>query len=215
MKFLVGFVGVLLIAGLTGGLFYAILKKKLLLAKSLGVGVLVVSGLWLWWLSSTPAPSMPTVGIPGSEIWSQTLQSPSPKTVWEFFKDYWLWIVLVLVGPFWVLGHFANPWAKATKGIIGAIAVMLVGALIVHGVWGESSPEKVLSLTAPANGNSPTISSGENGSSVTFSGKNFIGHCIYTNGRDEAYPCSTGDGLIKLYVQDTSGKENTVTYTRS
>ena len=142
-------------------------------------------------------------------------ESPSPRRVWEFFKDYWLWIVLVLVGPFWALGYFANPWAKAAKGIIGAIAVMLVGALIVHGVWGESSPENVLTLTAPANGKSPPIDSGKNGSFVTFSGKDYIGHCIYNDGRDEAYPCSTGDGLIKLYVQDTSGKENTVTYTRS
>lgn len=137
MKDLLEFFGVLLIAAMIGGLIYAAVKRNLVLGVSLVAGLLIVSGVW-WWLSSSPAPGTPQTA--GSGTLSQALQSPSPGGVWEFFKNYWLWIVLVLAIPFSILFAFKETWAKATQGVLVTVATVLVGAMIVHGIWGEKTP---------------------------------------------------------------------------
>lgn len=146
---------------------------------------------------------------------ANTLSSPDPSpslsTVDGTIKKYWLWIALILGVLYFVSGAVAKPWTKAVQGMTMAVAVVLAGVLVANLFWGEKPAEKVMTLTAPPNGDSPSIS-GPNGHIVAFEGKGFVMHCIYNDDRDEAYPCSTGKGLIKQYVHDTSGKQNTVTY---
>ena len=139
MNILVGFVSVLLIAALAGGLIYTIVKRKLVPAILLAVGVLIVGGLW-WWLSSTPTPSAATGTSSGPGTWSSLLQF-TPKGVWQFFRDYWFWVSLILAGLFFGFGAAAKskPWAKAVQGMVILIAITLAGAMAVHGIWGESS----------------------------------------------------------------------------
>ena len=215
MKDLLEFMGVLLIAAMVGGLIYAIVKRKLALGISLIVGLLVVGVLW-WWLSSPPT----TTTLSESKTLSHALQAPEPKKVWEFFKDYWLWAILVLTGLyFWFDGMTPAPaWSKGAKSMIVALAVLMTGAMVVHGIWGEKSPSQQTQqqlvmpmLTMPANGDSPHISAPDAGYAPSFTGFGFVSRCVYSNGNDLEYPCVTGP-IVYYYVRDTSGKTNTVSY---
>lgn len=158
------------------------------------ITVLLLLVCWLLWLSQEP----------GHE---QLLQPPSPRAVWEWTKDYWLWVVLILGIPFGLLFIVQKPWAKALQWCLAVVAA----GLLFSGLWEEEEPSVPLTLTAPANGDSPRIS-GPNGHVVSFNGSGYVMHCVYSDGRDEAYPCSSGVGLIEQYVRDVSGKQNTVTY---
>lgn len=135
MKDILEFIGILLIATMVGGLIYAIVKKKLALGISLVAGLLVVGVLW-WWLSSPPTPNEPTE----AGTLSQTLQSPSPKEVWEWTKNYWLWIILILGIPFFLLYIVKEPWAKALQGFLAVVVTMFFVVIpLVYGIWGEKA----------------------------------------------------------------------------
>lgn len=104
------------------------------------VAVLILGGLW-WGLSGAPpdTPSAPSA----AGTWSQALQSPSPKAVWEITKNYWLWIVLILGIPFFFLYAVEKPWAKALQWCLAAIVAMLFVVIpFVDWAWGEKSPSQ-------------------------------------------------------------------------
>jgi|SRR3989344_4678741 len=81
-----------------------------------------------------------------------SLQSPTPGAVWEFFRSYWMWAILALAGLyFWFDGMTPAPaWSKGAKGMVVAFAVLVVGAIAVHGIWGgESSPQQMVAVCPP------------------------------------------------------------------
>ncbi len=91
-----------------------------------GVIVALLAVTWLW-------PSQ-----------SPSLESPSLKTVWEGTKNHWLWIVLILGLPFFLLFISKEPWAKALQWFLATVAVMLfIGIPLVHVIWGEKQPPTV------------------------------------------------------------------------
>src|SRR3989344_4879567 len=213
MNILVGFVSVLLIAALAGGLIYTIVKRKLVPAILLAVGVLIVGGLW-WWLSSTPTPSAATGTSSGPGTWSSLLQF-TPKGVWELFKGYWFWIVLILAGLFFGFGAAAKskPWAKAVQGMVILIAITLAGAMAVHGIWGEAETPK---LSMSAYGESQRVKPPIGRAVTITSGTGYTLHYVYADGRtgtfgDPSSPKESGH-IVGVYARDTSGKANSVTY---
>lgn len=210
MKDLLEFMGVLLIGMLAGGLIYAIVKRKLALGISLIAGLLTVIGLWWWFLSPStpPTPSVPPA--PGKWSWS-----PTPSGVWEFTKDYWFWAIISPALLFFASNALPEAWMKAAKGMVLTVAVVLVGAMIVHGIWGEKPPSPVLTLKMPANGNSPNVDT-KPGYAIDYTGSGFSIHCVYRDGSegvvgDIKTPCKDGPMLYQ-YLRDTTGKANTTIY---
>lgn len=91
--------------------------------------VVALVGLVLWGLSGT-------LGTP-----SQSLQSPSLKTVWEGTKNYWLWIVLILAIMFFLSFFIAKPWAKALQWLSAITALLLFAVFpVLVGIRGDESP---------------------------------------------------------------------------
>jgi hypothetical protein len=210
MNIILGFVGTLLAFALLGGLIYAIVKKKLALGISLVVGILVIGGLW-WGLSGTP--STPSA----SGTWSQTLQAPSPKTVWENTKNYWLWIVLILGLSFFVLYAIEKPWAKALQWFLATMAVMLFAAIpLVDRVRGEKQQSEKMTLSMAPNGKSQYVPVPQ-GKHVVMDGEDFRYHCVYGDGHEESFGkgetrCSDGH-VPFVYATNKREKEaNVVTY---
>lgn len=68
-----------------------------------------------------------------------------------------------------------------------------------------------MELLMPANGNSPRISAPDAGYAPSFTGRSFVSHCVYSDGKDLEYPCVKGP-IEYYYVHDISGKANKVTY---
>ena len=178
---------------------------KHLWAVRLVIGMMVLFiGIWLW-------PSE-----------TSSMKSPTPSGVWQFFRDYWFWIVLVLVGLyFWFDGMTPAPaWAKGAKGMVVASAVLMVGAMAVHGIWGESSSSQQAQLARPllkmpANGDSSRISP-RAGEIIIFTGSGFEHHVVYADGKDcvvgnQVSPCKDGP-ILYQYVRDTTCKPNRLTY---
>lgn len=91
--------------------------------------VIALVGLVLWGLSSTLGTS------------SQSLQSPSLKTVWEGTKNYWHWIVLILVILLFLPSVFAKPWLKPLPWFVAITAFMLWGVFpILVGMQDDENP---------------------------------------------------------------------------
>lgn len=85
----------------------------------------------LWWLV-VPA----VAGMAYYVSWG----APSPERVWLFFQSYWLWVVLILAGLYFLSGALDEKWVKAGKGMVVTLAVLLAGAMAVHGIWGDGEP---------------------------------------------------------------------------
>ena len=176
------------------------------------IAIIAVVGTGVWWGLSN------THGTSGT--WSQTLSAPSPSGVWEFAKNYWLWI-LILGGIIPLVCSFFLPKEKenVAKGLqwLAGLAIVLFFVVAPVGAWidTQSTPgigaRSAISLTAPANGNSPHISAPDAGYAPSFTGYGFVSHCVYSDGTDREYPCVKGP-IVYYYVRDTSGKTNTVTY---
>lgn len=167
----------------------------------------IVAGVVLWWL--WPAETV-------------SLKAPAPGKVWEFFKNYWMWMIFILAILFFASSALQDSWAKAAKGLVVVIAVTLIGAMIVHGIWGESSSSQQTQqqlakpmLKMPPNGDSARISP-DAGYSMVFTGSGFEHHVVYADGNDcivgnVVNPCKDGP-ILHQYVRDTTGKSNSVTY---
>ncbi|MDP2655196.1 MAG: hypothetical protein Q8P17_01390 [bacterium] len=184
------------------------------------LSVIIVTATIVWGLKSTLGTSS------DSKTWSSLLQ-PTPEWVWEFFRGYWFWIVLILAGLyFWFDGMTPAPaWAKGAKGMVVASAVLMVGAMAIHGIWGESSSSPKITrsevplasspqsewppLFVPANGKKqiPILP----GKRVTVAGYNFVLHTEYEGGRDCSGVCPD-HGVVGVYVENKSATENTVVY---
>ncbi len=129
------FFGFILLALVIGGIFmklppagrarmvaHASTQWKLLTIITL---VVIAVGMVLVW--------SPWVGVSG--------EAPSPKTVWEFTKTYWLWIVLILGIPFFALFIVGESWAKVLQGLLFAVVAMFFVVIpLVHVIWGEKTP---------------------------------------------------------------------------
>lgn len=192
------------------------------------IPVMVLFGLGVWWgISSLGSSTPPTAS--SSSGWS--LEAPAPGKVWEFFKNYWLWVVLILAIPFCVLFAFKTIWAKAGQGVIVVLAVILVGALIVHGIWGDeksgsqpvnsrsevplaSSPQSSWpKLVIPAGGKSEVIPL-PSGMRVMWAGYQFRNYTVYPDGHECAFngttPCP--DGGTGTYANNEVNVVNVVAY---
>lgn len=181
-----------------------------------GVIIALFSVVWLWPSATPSTPSTPSV--PGTG-WSW---SPTPSGVWEFTKDYWFWAIIGLALLFFASNALHGAWAKGAKGMVIIVAVVLVGAMIVHGIWGEGSssqqtPQRLAKpmLKMPPNGDSDRISP-DAGQVVIFTGDGFEHHVMYADGNDcivgnVVNPCKDGP-ILHQYVRDTTGKPNSVTY---
>jgi hypothetical protein len=99
-------------------------------------GVVLVFLVVLMWQSSTPPPP----GAPSAPSTGRSFPSPTPEGVWEFFKNYWFWTSLILGGLFFAADALPDSWAKSAKGMVVAFAVLMAGAMAVHGIWDEKSP---------------------------------------------------------------------------
>lgn len=93
-----------------------------------------------WW-------SIPLVLIVGAVVWgllwgtAPSLEAPSLKTVWGGTKNYWLWIVVILAIPFFVLYAVQKPWAKALQWLLAVTALMLfVFFPVLVGIRGDETP---------------------------------------------------------------------------
>ncbi|MEK7126107.1 MAG: hypothetical protein AAB517_03065 [Patescibacteria group bacterium] len=181
-----------------------------------GVVILVIAGLWWGVSSSTPPPDVLSAPDTGRS-WS-----PTPNGVWEFTKDYWFWSIIGLALLFFGFGAVGKTWAKAAQGMVVTVVVVLVGAIIVHGIWGEKLPSQQAQqqlerpvVTMPANGNSVHVDQ-KIGYILIFTGSGFEHHVVYTGGRDclvgnTKDPCQEGP-ILYQYVRDTTGKPNSATY---
>lgn len=105
-------------------------------------------------------------------VWGLPLQAPSPKTVWEFTKMYWLWILLV-GGALYLLTHLVpkekDGFAGKLRGTVVLIGFMLFAIVpLVHLFWGEKSPSQQAQQIVPQECTSAspcTLTLGTDGSS--------------------------------------------------
>ena len=170
--------------------------------------MIIVTAMIVWGLKSTLGTSS------GPGTWSSLLQF-TPKGVWELFKGYWFWIVLILAGLFFGFGAAAKskPWAKAVQGMVILIAITLAGAMAVHGIWGEAETPK---LSMSAYGESQRVKPPIGRAVTITSGTGYTLHYVYADGRtgtfgDPSSPKESGH-IVGVYARDTSGKANLVTY---
>src|SRR3989344_7274104 len=95
-----GILGSIVVVLLTLSIYFIVTKKvalKLPSIPSAKVAIalfgLVLVGLAVW-------------GLSGSGTWSW---SPTPSGVWQFFRDYWFWIVLILAGLYFLFVGMTHP----------------------------------------------------------------------------------------------------------
>ncbi len=185
--------------------------------------LIVLAGLGVWWwsTSSSAPPATPSASSAPGTGWS-----PTPSGVWEFTKNYWFWTIIGLAFLFFVFGGIAKPWAKAVQGMVSIVAVTLVGAMIVHGIWGESSSSPKISrseiplasspqsewpkLVIPSGGKSQFVPR-PSGMKISMAGKNFEGFNVF-----ESSECSflktCPEGSLGAYARNLSEKENIISY---
>ena len=145
------------------------------------IPVVVLLGLGVWWSISLLGPSTAPPVAPSSPGWS--LQAPEPKTVWAFFKDYWLWVALVLTAIYFAHKLTESKLAVAGKYAAIAIAVIMFGAMAVHGIWSEESPSQQVTRSEQAQSDctarspcTPVLKS--DGSTEVVQGKSGFGICF-------------------------------------
>ena len=99
-------------------------------------------GWYLWWSILLVIVGVAVAGAALYGVSRGFPQAPSPGAVWEWTKDYWLWVVLVLAFPFGLLFIANKPWAKGLQWFLAAVAVgLFVAVPLIDTVWGESSAE--------------------------------------------------------------------------
>ena len=190
------------------------------------VTVVAVGSLAVWWMwpsSTPPVPSAPSA--PGTG-WSSLLQ-PTPEGVWKFFRDYWLWMILALAILFFASNALPDSWAKAAKGLVVVIVVTLVGAMAVHGIWGDkplvpsassrtevplaSSPQSEWSkLVIPAGRKSQFVPR-PSGMKIRMAGQNFEGFNVF-EGSECSFLKTCPEGSLGAYARNLSEEENIISY---
>jgi hypothetical protein len=180
--------------------------------------VVALVGLVLWGLSGT-------LGTP-----SQSLQSPSLKTVWEGTKNYWLWIVLILAIMFFLSFFIAKPWAKALQWLSVITAFLLFAVFpVLVGIRGDetsnpqqaarseiplaSSPQSSWPKWAiPPGGKSERIVSPP-GFHLVAAGNHFLLHAVYPDGRECSFGqvCENASQIIN-YATNEAKETNIVPY---
>lgn len=102
------------------------------------IPVIVLIGFGVWWGISSLGSSTPPK-TPSSSGWS--LEAPSLKTVWEWTKNHWLWIVLILVILLFLPSVFAKTWLKPLPWLAAITAFMLFVLFpVLVGIQGDENP---------------------------------------------------------------------------
>jgi hypothetical protein len=210
MDIILGFVSVLLISALIGGLIYSIATKKLNLrvAIVLIAIVLVAGGLWRSWSALGTLPL--------------SLQSPSLKTMWTMTQSYWLWILLISCIAY-VLLSFIPKEKEAVAKKLQIILVLMVAMLFavipvldwMTGPSEQKPPEKtaLLTLSMPPGGKSTHIAVPPR-IHVVVTGDKFRTHNVYQDGHECAFGEACVDGpLLYVYVTNEDPENpNVVSY---
>ncbi len=177
-----------------------------------------------WFKKNWPSLLLVVVGA-GLVIWG--FNTPvQPADVGSLSRKYWL-PLLVIWGVGAALIALNPETVKKAAGVLqlvlfGAMFMLFIGFSVIGWFGGSSSPrmdvnkqsEKVLTLSMPANGDSPRLR-GDAGQKISFTGTGFTTHCVYADESegvvgDPVRPCK--DGQLYVFVRDTSGKPNMVSY---
>ncbi len=154
---------------------------------------------------------------------SQKLETPSMENIWSWSWNHWLWI-LVFAGIMWLI--IARVASGMTKILCGFVILALILVFVIapigsrvsshHPEHEQQKPVKAMTLSMQANSDSAWIRADDHvGYKASFTGNGFITHCILSDGSegtigDEVHPCS--GPIVWLYVHDTTGRANSVTY---
>ena len=189
---------------------------------SYGVGVLLLIVLVVWGLQGT-------LGTP-----SQSLQSPSLKTVWETTKDHWLWIFLTLA-ILYALTFFLpeekkgvaikSQWSIASLGVLLFVVFPFLGLFTGTGGHEQNRMEIPLESARPALPPPRPVVISPGGKSepiaippdahVDVTGNNFRVHNVYQDGHECAFGEACTDGPVaSVYITNEDTKyQNIVSLT--